>query len=279
MMAYVKFDGTFKELWSARNGTNSCFVSAGYKNYQWQDGNNLLKLDDAFLKRNSGYITFTVGVGWKVALRLATENTNWFQQEVDPALSEDAGDFKDRKKPTFPADESDAVIWEDEGLFRENQSNMYITLNEGDILLIDVEGGTVDKDSSFRIFKDGVEYIKDYGQADTTTEDQTYVRLMGAYYFDADAVPSEEGDTVDTGDGEVVIVPEGGVADPDDVVITPEDVESDEEIDIVEEETPPAPPEDNTPIVRAIVMSIVLLGVGIAAFSILRRSGGEMSGE
>lgn len=276
-MAWIRFDGTFKQLWDSRNEANSCFIDSGLKNYDWQDGGKLLRLDDAWRSSKGGYLTFTVGKNWKVALRLATENANYFQDEIDARYLEDEG----TSKPAYPTNEEDAVVWEDKALFGENQSNLFITLNEGDILLIDVNAGNVDKTLSFRIYKDGVDYIRDYNADSVKVADDTFVRVIEAFYNDPDAVATEEGITGDDGEGSSTVKPEGGVVNPDDLVIDPEDVGGDKEIDPVEPPTPPTPPADDdmSKVFTAIVMSLILVGVGLAAFSLLRRNGGEPLGE
>jgi len=228
-MAYVKYDGTFKDLWELRNTDVSCFKSSALKGKTtWQDSGKLLRLDDTTWAAKGGYITFTVGSGWKVALRIATENVDYFQDEIDPDYLIDAGKFDDGKFPDFPSDEADVVAWEaDKGFFGENDSELFVMLNAGDILLIDVDADHGPDHKAFRIRKDGKEYIMDYGKStfgfgDVQTNEDTFIRMLDAYYFVEDLPATGDSSDADEGDGDVSIP----VDINEDVVVEDEDIEN-----------------------------------------------------
>jgi len=229
MGAWVKYDGTFKDLWQLRNKDVSCFINAALKGKTtWQDSGKLLRLDDTTWLANGGYITFEIGTGWKVLLRIATENVDFFQDEIDDDYLIDEGTYEDGKFPDPPSDEEDIVVWEaDKGFFGENDSEAMFFMNTEDILVIDVDAENVNDSKATRIRKDGKEYIKNYGKSffgygDVSTNEDTFIRLINAYYYVEDLEPTTTSDTGDEGDGDVDI----DIEINDTVVIEDDDIEN-----------------------------------------------------
>lgn len=224
-MAWVPYANNFKDLWNLRNDPQSCFTSATKSgNTTWQDGGKLLRLGETTFGQG-GYLTFTVGPRWKLALRIATENVDWFQDEVDPAYLIDAGAFSDNEYPAYPTNEDDVVVWEaKKGFFAENDSEIFVTLNEGDILVIDVDADVVPATKAFRIYKNGVEYIADYNDSRVKVNEDTFVRMLDAFYFVEDAPSGGGGIVADEGDGDITVPVDGGVAVDEEV--EDEDIEN-----------------------------------------------------
>jgi len=199
-MAWVEYTGSFKDAISVSKTDGAPFktVRGPKDEYTWQDSGKLLKLHENTWS-SSGALHLRVAEGWRVAFRIATENTDYFQDNVrDEYLVE--GEMGD--DPTH--NEVDEVwVYEDKDFWQENQSNVVFTLYEDDYLSIDVDGDHSNI-ANFSLNKGTVDYDV---STDREMSDDTFVRMIKAWMWVDDLPPtthdlteedgSEEGDTVD----------------------------------------------------------------------------------
>lgn len=210
--SYVEVDIDLKDSIESAGEPQSPFsvaTKAGNDETVYQDGGKLLRLDDSGSFSKGGYLTFTVAEGWRVIIRVATENVNFFDDEIDSAYQISLGDdptTAEISNGLLDMKDDEVLIWEDNGgFFGEDQSNMMVILNGGDIFVMDVDADHVDAKNAFRIRKDGREYVLDYGDSSVRPNDDTFVRLVGAYRYFEDVDPTTEQATAPEGDGDIQV--------------------------------------------------------------------------
>jgi len=238
--SFVEVDIDLKDAVSNAGDPESPFsvaTKAGNDATVYQDGGKLLRLDDSGSFSKGGYLTFTVAEGWRVIIRVATENVNYFEDELDSAYQISLGDdpsTTDISNGLLDLKDDEVLVWEDNGgFFGEDQSNMIVVLNGGDIFVMDVDADHVSAKNAFRLFKDGREYVLDYGDSSVRPNDDTFVRLVGAYKFFEEIDPTTEQATAPEGDGDIQV---------------PFPVNDEVEVVVVEEgEDPPAETSDPPP--------------------------------
>lgn len=199
-MAWVEYTGSFKDAISISKTDGMPFktVRGPKDQYTWQDSGKLLKLHENTFS-SSGALHLRVADGWRVAFRIATENTDYFQDNIreEYVVEGDKGDTPDH-------DEVDEVfVYEDKDFWQENQSNVVFTLYEDDYLSVDVDGDHSNI-ANFSLNKGTVAYDV---STDREMSDDTFIRMIKAWYWVDDLPPtthdlteddgSEEGDTVD----------------------------------------------------------------------------------
>ena len=82
-MAWVEYTGSFKDAISISKTDGMPFktVRGPKDEYTWQDSGKLLKLHENTFA-SSGALHLRVAEGWRVAFRIATENTDYFQDNI-----------------------------------------------------------------------------------------------------------------------------------------------------------------------------------------------------
>ena len=82
-MAWVEYTGSFKDAItiSKTDGMPFNTVRGPKDEYTWQDSGKLLKLHENTFS-SSGALHLRVAEGWRVAFRIATENTDYFQDNI-----------------------------------------------------------------------------------------------------------------------------------------------------------------------------------------------------
>jgi len=182
-MAWVEYEGTFKDALKISEEAGAPFKTVrGPKNgYEWQDSGKLLKLEENTFS-SSGAIHVRVAEGWRVAFRIATENTDYFNDNI-----RDAYLVKGEKDDTPFHDEVDEVfVYEDKSWIQENQSNVLFTLYENDYLSVDVDGDHSNI-ANFSLNKGGESYDV---KKDREMSDDTFVRMIKAWYWVDDLPPT-----------------------------------------------------------------------------------------
>ena len=199
-MAWVEYTGSFKDAISISKTDGMPFktVRGPKDQYTWQDSGKLLKLHENTFS-SSGALHLRVAEGWRVAFRIATENTDYFQDNIreEYVVEGDKGDTPDHNEV------DEVFVYEDKAFFQENQSNVLFTLYEDDYLSVDVDGDHSNI-ANFSLNKGTVSYDV---STDREMSDDTFVRMIKAWYWVEDLPPtthdlteddgSEEGDTVD----------------------------------------------------------------------------------
>jgi len=194
MGAWVKINATFKEL--VQSGLP--FEDIDIKNnYEWQDGGELIRLDESYWSA-SGAFHCKPKNGYMLIMRVATENTDFFQDQIKDTY-EYKGDDNESDPPSDVDWVKEVYTYEDTAFFAENQSNVIFTLygdtDPRDYISIDVDGdhsGIAD----FKIRKNGNQIA-----VSAEMSDDTFVRLMGAYVWDENAVATSDSTTEETGEG------------------------------------------------------------------------------
>jgi len=199
-MAWVEYTGSFKDAISISKTDGMPFktVRGPKDQYTWQDSGKLLKLHENTFS-SSGALHLRVAEGWRVAFRIATENTDYFQDNIreEYVVEGDKGDTPDHNEV------DEVFVYEDKEFWQENQSNVLFTLYEDDYLSVDVDGDHSNI-ANFSLNKGTVAYDV---STDREMSDDTFIRMIKAWYWVDDLPPtthdlteddgSEEGDTVD----------------------------------------------------------------------------------
>lgn len=213
-MAWVEYTGTFEDAIkiSKTNGAPFKTVRGPKDTYEWQDDGNLLKLFENTWT-DSGALHLRVADGWRVAFRIATENTDYFNDNIrDEYVSGDSddnflggGSHSEETSPTGEHDEVDEVwVYEDDGSgdylgsswVNESQSNVLFTLWGNDYLSVDVDGDH-DSIANFSLNKGTVAYDV---STDREMSDDTFVRMVKAWMWVDDLPATDE--TQSHNDGE-----------------------------------------------------------------------------
>lgn len=194
MGAWVKINATFKELVQSK----LCFESIDIEdNYSWQDGGELIRLDESYWSK-SGAFHCKPKSGYMLIMRVATENTDFFQDQIKDTY-EYKGDDNESDPPSDVDWVKEVYTYEDTAFFAENQSNVVFTLY-GDTDPRDYISIDVDDDHSgiapFKIRKNGTQIA-----VSAEMSDDAFVRLMGAYVWDENAVATSDETTEETGEG------------------------------------------------------------------------------
>lgn len=194
MGAWVKINATFKDLVQSKLPFEDIEVKG---NYSWQDGGELIRLDESYWS-DSGAFHCKPKSGYMLIMRIATENTDFFQDQI-----KDTYEYKGGDNESDPPSDVDWVkevyTYEDTAFFSENQSNVIFTLygdtDPRDYVSLDVDGD-ISGIANFKIRKNG-----DQIAVSAETSDDTFVRLMGAYVWDANATATSDETTEETGEG------------------------------------------------------------------------------
>ena len=204
-MAWVEYTGTFEDAIKISKSDGAPFktVRGPKDTYEWQDGGNLLKLHENTWS-DSGAIHLRVAEGWRVAFRIATENTDYFNDNIrDEYMANDSssntfgGTTTDNEETAGEHDEVDEVwVYEDKDFWEENQSNVLFTLWGNDYLSVDVDGDHAHI-ANFSLNKGTVDYDV---STDREMSDDTFVRMVKAWMWVDDSPATDE--TQSHNDGE-----------------------------------------------------------------------------
>ena len=206
-MAWVEYTGTFEDAIKISKSDGAPFktVRGPKDTYEWQDGGNLLKLFENTWS-DSGAIHLRVAEGWRVAFRIATENTDYFNDNIrDEYMANDSssntfgGTTTDNEQTEGEHDEVDEVwVYEDKDFWEENQSNVLFTLWGNDYLSVDVDGDH-DHIANFSLNKGTVDYDV---STDREMSDDTFVRMVKAWMWVDDSPATDETQTHNDGETE-----------------------------------------------------------------------------
>ena len=211
-MAWVEYTGSFKDAISISRTNNVPFktVRGPKDEYTWQDSGKLLKLHENTFS-SSGALHLRVADGWRVAFRIATENTDYFNDNIKSEyMANDAssntfigmntgGTSTDNEDPVGEHDEvSEVWVYEDKDFWQENQSNVLFTLYGDDYLSVDVDGDHSNI-ANFSLHKGTVNYDV---STDREMSDDTFIRMIKAWYWVDDLPPTTYEVEEDDGNGD-----------------------------------------------------------------------------
>ena len=205
-MAWVEYNGTMEDAIKISLTDGAPFKTVKLKDeYTWQDDGNLLKLHENTWSK-SGALHLRVADGWRVAFRIATENTDYFNDNIkDSYMANDSssntfgGTTTDNEETTGEHDEVDEVwVYEDKDFWQENQSNVLFTLYGEDYLSVDVDGD-YDGIANFSLNKGTVNYDV---STDREMSDDTFVRMVKAWMWVDDMPATDETQTHNDGETE-----------------------------------------------------------------------------